>query len=161
MCNAFCLPITLKVLPRKWLTAVIVALHGAPLLALWWLVDGELGAGWLLAVTAVVGGSLLWELRRQSSAGAATKLVATRTNEWLLYRGAQQWQAQRQAKSQAQQYVKVEMAAHLDCIWFVVLLMAQQRRKFRLLIPATAQADGQLHRLRLWMKRPPDLPKPQ
>ena len=112
------------------MAAAIIAMHCLPLPLLVFATDWA----WLLG--AVVGLSLIFHLHQQRSATAATRLEANTTNEWLLYRNNGS-------------YDKVALLEQVNLGWCVLLLMKQNRRRFRLLIRCNAQSHEQLHRLRV------------
>ncbi len=159
MSNAFCLPITLSLAPHRGIVAALVALHclPLPLVAIVALVADGFSApfAWLLA--AITAFSLALALRRQRLANGAVRLEAIagdnpanaanagNSGDWLLYRA--------DGRHQPMQFIDA-----MEFGGFVLLLMAQDRRKFRLLIRARSQSRGQLHRLRVWREnrlRPP------
>ena len=137
MSNAFYLPITLNVLPPRWITAAIVALHCLPL-PLLLTVDGVVA--WPLGAAA--GLSLAFQLHRQRPAKAATRLEATTANGWLLYRATGDGPAHGNGD-------KVELIDQANLGGYVLLLMAQNRRRFRLVVRAGDQPREQWHRLRV------------
>lgn len=148
MSNAFCLPITLSIAPCRRIVAALVALHCLPLLlvALVAIVADGFSApfAWLLA--AITAFSLALALRRQHLANGAVRLEAIagdnpanagNSGDWLLYR--------EDGRRQPVQFIDA-----MEFGGFVLLLMAQDGRKFRLLIRVRSQSRGQLHRLRVW-----------
>lgn len=153
MSNAFCLPITLSIAPCRGIVAALVALHCLPLPLVAIVADGfSVPFAWLLA--AITAFSLAFALRRQLLANGAVRLEAIagdnpanagNSGDWLLYR-------EDGRRDPVQWIDSVEFGG------FVLLLMAQDGRKFRLLIRVRSQSRGQLHRLRVWRAnrlRPP------
>ena len=136
MSHAFCLPVAVSILPRRSLTVAIIALHCLPLPVLVVAIGGA--GAWVLA--AIAGLSLVLELYKQRLAGAATKLEGTITDDWLLYRNG---------PHPSDQCSRVQLIDKVDCGGFVLLLMAQDGRKFRLVVRSGEQARDQLHRLRV------------
>ena len=117
------------------MTAAIVAMHCLPLPLLLF-ADGAVL--WLLGATA--GLSLIFQLHQQRPAAAATRLEATTANGWLLYRGA---------KNGYGHGDKVNLIEQMNLGGYVLLLMGQGRRRFRLVVRAGDQTRDQWHRLRV------------
>ena len=87
-------------------------------------------AGLLLAL------SLIFHLRQQRTAAGVIRLEATTAEVWLLHRKDGRCD-------------KVELLQQMNLGWCVLLLMKQNRRKFRLVVNASEQSREQLHRLRV------------
>ncbi|MGR3984148.1 MAG: hypothetical protein OD817_02645 [Gammaproteobacteria bacterium] len=139
MSNTFCLPVRLSVSPRP-LGAVIIAAHCLPLPLL-----AAAPAAWAWAALALAGMSLAWELHRQRAAAAATALEAA-AGGWLLHR-------------QDGRRAEVDLLDRADFGGFMLLLLREDGKKFRLAARADAQQRGQWHRLRVllrWQRQPPD-----
>ncbi len=138
MSSEFALPVAVSIAPRRWIIAAIIALHCLPLPALLFVGDAlpisVASVAWALAALAAL--SLAVELHKQHLAGAATRLEGNAVNNWLLHR-------------EAGQPGKVQLIDAADCRWFVLLLVAQDGRKFRLLVRSSAQTREQLHRLKV------------
>ncbi len=142
MSNEFCLPVAVRVLPRKWVFAVLVVAHGLPLPIVVWVhagVDVQLFGlpGWLW-ISAILAASLAWELRKQYFASNAKQLEVTTMNQWLLYGGAMG--------------NKIRLINDFDGGWFILLLVAQGQYKYRLVIQSNRQPHDQLHRFRVLLR---------
>ena len=127
------------------MTAAIVAMHCLPL-PLLVVADGAIP--WLLGAAA--GLSLIFQLHQQRPAAAATRLEAT-ANGWLLYRGAEHGYGHGD---------KVNLIEQMNLGECVLLLMAQGRRRFRLVVTAGDQTRDQWHRLRVLRAAQPTHQRP-
>ena len=126
------------------MTAAIIAMHGLPLplvaLTLLPLMDEGVFA-WQPVVLVPLAGlllalSLIFHLRQQRAAAGVIRLEATTAEVWLLHRKNGQCD-------------EVELLQQMNLGWCVLLLMKQNRRKFRLVVNASEQPREQLHRLRV------------
>ena len=132
MSDAFYLPVALNVAPSKWMTALIVGLHclPLPLVAVGGVVAWPLGA--------VAGLSLAFHLHRQRRAKGAIRLEATAAGQWRLHRRAAPGRGE-----------KIELTDQTMVGGWALLLVTQNRRRFRLGVRAGDQPREQWHRLRV------------
>lgn len=140
--NAFCLPITLEVLPRRYLAAGLGVLHGVPLGFLWGLERG-LG-GWLVVFSVLAAVSLGWELWALWAGGRVRGLGGSLNDVWRVYLGGRE----------GEEGEVVEVVSYMDCVWFVLVRVGRGRGgRFSLVVWKGGQAGGEVHKLRLWMRQ--------